>query len=289
MPTGPRDPGDAWVELPDGRRFWGRFGAAGLLLVDPDDRVLLQHRAVWSHFGGTWGLPGGARHEGEDAVTAAVRESAEEAGIPEHDVRVVAASVLDLEAWSYTTVLARSATHFDAEATDAESIELGWVPRAEVTGYPLHPGLAASWERLAPVFDAVPTVVVDAANVVGSRPDGWWRDRTGANSRLVERLAALAAAGLPGAELGLDVDRVWPAFEVVVEGQARGIRAPHLPVRFGALTVVDAPHDGDSTIAERAATLARPLVVTADRGLIERVPDAAVRGPSWLLGLLDAV
>ncbi len=105
----------------------------------------------------------------------------------------------------------------------------------------------------------------------------------------VERLAALAAAGLPGAELGLDVDRVWPAFEVVVEGQARGIRAPHLPVRFGALAIVDAPQDGDSTIAERAAALARPLVVTADRGLIERVPDAAVCGPSWLLGLLDAV
>ena len=54
--------GDGWVEIGDGRRFWGRFGAAGLLLRDPDGRVLLQHRATWSHFGDTWGLPGGARH-----------------------------------------------------------------------------------------------------------------------------------------------------------------------------------------------------------------------------------
>ena len=44
--------------------------------------VLLQHRAEWSHFGGTWGIPGGARHEGESAVDAAVREAGEEAGVP---------------------------------------------------------------------------------------------------------------------------------------------------------------------------------------------------------------
>ena len=42
--TGPRDPGDAWVEGDSGR-FWGRFGAAGVLAYDPDRGVLLQHRA----------------------------------------------------------------------------------------------------------------------------------------------------------------------------------------------------------------------------------------------------
>ena len=56
--------GDAWVEGPDGTRYWGRYGAAGLLIVSPGFEVLLQHRAAWSHFGGTWGMPGGARHEG---------------------------------------------------------------------------------------------------------------------------------------------------------------------------------------------------------------------------------
>ena len=67
-PHGPRDPGDAWVEAPDGQRYWGRFGAAGLLALDADRGVLLQHRVGWSHFGGTWALPGGARHQGEDAA-----------------------------------------------------------------------------------------------------------------------------------------------------------------------------------------------------------------------------
>ena len=65
--------GDAWVEGPNGERFWGRFGAAGLLVHDARRGVLLQHRADWSHFGGTWGLPGGARHEGETAVEGALR------------------------------------------------------------------------------------------------------------------------------------------------------------------------------------------------------------------------
>ena len=46
------------MEGPDGQRFWGRFGAAGLLVHDLRRGVLLQHRADWSHFGGTWGLSG---------------------------------------------------------------------------------------------------------------------------------------------------------------------------------------------------------------------------------------
>jgi 8-oxo-dGTP diphosphatase len=44
-------------------------------------------------------------------------------------------------------------------------------------------------------------MVVDVANVMGSRPDGWWRDRAGAAVRLYSELAALAASGrvtLPG-------------------------------------------------------------------------------------------
>ena len=70
------------MEGPDGQRFWGRFGAAGLLVHDLRRGVLLQHRADWSHFGGTWGLPGGARHAGETAVQGALREAAEEAAVP---------------------------------------------------------------------------------------------------------------------------------------------------------------------------------------------------------------
>ena len=107
-----RDPGDAWVEGPNGKKYWGTFGAAGLLLLHPPSGVLLQLRAEWSHQGGTWGIPGGALKKGEDAVTAAIRESQEEAGIPNGAARVIDHSVFDLGFWSYTTVLAIADTYF---------------------------------------------------------------------------------------------------------------------------------------------------------------------------------
>ncbi|KGJ82867.1 NUDIX hydrolase [Cryobacterium roopkundense] len=140
--------GDAWVYGPNGGRFWGRFGAAGLLVHDPARGVLLQHRAVWSHFGGTWGLPGGARHEGESAVDAAFREAREEAGVPSAVMRVLFTSVVDLGFWSYTTVVAESTAVFDPVISDAESIALRWVKPAEIEEYPLHPGFATSWPGL---------------------------------------------------------------------------------------------------------------------------------------------
>ncbi|KQX06695.1 MULTISPECIES: NUDIX hydrolase [unclassified Leifsonia] len=140
--------GDAWVEGPDGSRFWGRFGAAGLLAWDPERGVLMQHRASWSHFGDTWGLPGGARHDDEDAVTGAIREAAEEAGVRGSDLEIVTTSVLDLGFWSYTTVVARVLHPFEPVISDPESIALAWVPIDEVAELPLHPGFAASWPAL---------------------------------------------------------------------------------------------------------------------------------------------
>jgi len=136
------------VEGPDGRRFWGRFGAAGLLVHDLRRGVLLQHRADWSHFGGTWGLPGGARHAGETAVEGALREAAEEAAVPPDALEVLFESVLDLGFWSYTTVVAQAVRPFEAHMADVESIELRWVPVHEVTALPLHPGFAESWPQL---------------------------------------------------------------------------------------------------------------------------------------------
>jgi 8-oxo-dGTP diphosphatase len=140
--------GDAWVEGPDGDRYWGRFGAAGLLVVSPAFEVLLQHRAAWSHFGGTWGVPGGARHEGETAVAAAVREAGEEAGVPAEALDVRFTTVLDLGYWSYTTVVADASTRFTPVVSDPESIALAWVPVAEVDALPLHPRFAESWPAL---------------------------------------------------------------------------------------------------------------------------------------------
>ncbi|TLM86317.1 NUDIX hydrolase [Pseudarthrobacter sp. NamE2] len=145
--TGPRDPGDAWVEGDRGR-FWGRFGAAGVLAYDPDKGVLLQHRAVWSDNGGTWGLPGGALHQGEDAVAGALREANEEAAVPPEGVEVLFTSLLDLGYWSYTTVVVLVNEPFDPVISDPESIELLWVPLDGVEGKELHPGFAAAWPDL---------------------------------------------------------------------------------------------------------------------------------------------
>jgi hypothetical protein len=113
-------------------------------------------------------------------------------------------------------------------------------------------------------------LIVDGANVVGSVPDGWWRDRRAAAVRLRDRLAGLAEAGVPGHPGPLDI-------VLVVEGVARGV-APVPGVR-----VDEAPGNGDDRIVELVASApGRPrLVVTADRELRRRVTElgAEVTGP----------
>ena len=140
--------GDGWVEAPDGRRFWGLFGAAGLLAVDPEQRILMQHRSPRSHLGGTWALPGGARDAGEDAQTGALREANEEAGVPADAVEPWFEHVVDIEIWSYTTCVMRVTTDFEPVISDPESLELRWVPLDDVAGYELHPGFADAWPTL---------------------------------------------------------------------------------------------------------------------------------------------
>jgi hypothetical protein len=116
-----------------------------------------------------------------------------------------------------------------------------------------------------------PLVIVDAANVVGSKPDGWWRDRSGATRRLRDSLASLPQQGLPGVAPPVDV-------VLVVEGAARGIADEDSPIR-----VVAADGSGDDAIVDMVAAAGdRPtIVVTADRGLRERVQamGADVVGP----------
>jgi len=143
-----RDPGDAWVYGPDGEKFWGRFGAAGLLVWHRQLGILLQHRAEWSHFGGTWGIPGGARKMNESALDAALREAAEEASVPPEELAVLHTSVVDLGFWSYTTVVVEAGEAFTPVVADAESLSLEWIALQKVDELDLHPGFALAWPSL---------------------------------------------------------------------------------------------------------------------------------------------
>jgi ADP-ribose pyrophosphatase YjhB (NUDIX family) len=251
--------------------------------------VLLQHRVSWSHFGDTWALPGGARHEGESACDAALREAAEEAGVPDASTRPRLLSVLDLGYWSYTTVVGDVAEPFEPVISDPESRELAWVPVEDVDLYPLHPGFAASWARLRDLMQVRPAIVVDVANVVGSVPDGWWRDRAGAADRLLGRLEARAARGIPAEALQLPEQTWYPECTAVLEGDAKraGADTAGIDVRRAAASGDDAIVE---TVGELVSAGRTVTVVTSDRRLAERVTDAAthVRGTSWLLGLLDS-
>ena len=86
--------GNGWVHCSVGHRHWGGYGAAGLLISD-GTQVLLQHRAAWTHEGDTWAVPGGARDSSEDAVTAALREAAEETSLDPSGITVVSEWVDD--------------------------------------------------------------------------------------------------------------------------------------------------------------------------------------------------
>jgi hypothetical protein len=134
--------------------------------------------------------------------------------------------------------------------------------------------------------------VVDVANVMGARADGWWRDRAGAALRLCRDVLALAAR-----EAGPSGSRPAAAWVLVLEGRARdAAEAAGASARAAdaaaPVRVVSAPASGDDAIvgvvAEVIASGENCLVVTADRELRQRCEalDAAVIGPGWLLRLL---
>ncbi len=127
-----------------------------------------------------------------------------------------------------------------------------------------------------PVGDTGAVLLIDAANVVGSRPNGWWRDRPGAARAFVERVRVAVAAG-----------RLVEPVVVVLEGAARtGVEAGVA----GGVTVLHAPGSGDDTLVSTAAGASGQVtLVSADRALCRRATDlgADVVRPGWLLGLLD--
>jgi predicted RNA-binding protein with PIN domain len=126
----------------------------------------------------------------------------------------------------------------------------------------------------------MPNWLVDGMNVVGSRPDGWWRDRTGAMARLAGRLAAWAEQG-------------GEPVAVVFDGRPRDLGLPAgapLEVAFADRGGRDA---ADAAIVARVAAAADPAalrVVTSDGALAAavRAHGAEVEGAGAFLGRLDA-
>jgi 8-oxo-dGTP diphosphatase len=161
------------------------------------------------------------------------------------------------------------------------------------------------------------TIVIDVANVMGSRPDGWWRDRAGAAVRLYDEVVSLAASGRvvlppaddetapndPGADgpgAGEPGETGAPGFVMVLEGAAKAAARRISPpakedaevtggVAPGEVLIVLARGSGDDTIVAVARDVPGPrYVVTADRELRRRCAAAGARilGPGWLLGEL---
>jgi 8-oxo-dGTP diphosphatase len=146
--------GNGWVRCRCGNRHWGLHGAAGLVLLRPGaaggpTELLLQLRAEWTHLGGTWGLPGGARDSHEDPVDAALREAREEVGIDPGRLTVAGSTVgADHVDWRYVYVLARTDRTLAVRVVNDESDEVRWVALDAVADLPLHPALAAAWPDL---------------------------------------------------------------------------------------------------------------------------------------------
>jgi hypothetical protein len=121
-------------------------------------------------------------------------------------------------------------------------------------------------------------ILVDAANVIGSRPTGWWRDRAGAARTFVAQVVAAVDSG-----------RIDQPVVVVLEGKSRlGVPSG----LAGGITVIHAEGSGDDALVDvvaREASDGVVTLVTADRELRRRAEalGAGVVGPSWLLHLLE--
>jgi len=141
--------GDGWHECQCGSRHWGKHGAAGVLVVNPNtSKVLLQLRAPWTHGGQTWGIPGGAKDSHESDLEAALREVQEELGIAAHCLKIVHEKAFTIHGdWKYHTVVA-AITEEIVFIHNEESIEAGWFALDEVDNLELHQGFASGWPQL---------------------------------------------------------------------------------------------------------------------------------------------
>jgi 8-oxo-dGTP pyrophosphatase MutT (NUDIX family) len=319
------------VTCEQGHQHWGLFGAAGVLAYapDPEDQagslVLLQHRARWSHQGGTWALPGGAMDSDETPAEAALREADEECML---DPKLVVPRAMYSEehgGWAYHTIVAQAAAPFRVYSDDYESDEVLWLPAGQVDQRDLHPGFAVSWpvlrEALLPL-----TVLVDGAGIVAARSaPGAAAEPAGAARQLRRQLTDLARSGvsaLPGGVGGPALARWYPDYVLVLDGAAGAGAADLAPpgaadlappgaaerasatARFSwneplvvrtaevrVVAVADRAQAGDVLASLAGDTPGRRLVIS-DRPEVRaraRAAGAGAAGLSWLLGLLPPV
>lgn len=305
--------GNGWVECRCGSRHWGRFGAAGLLLVHlpveqaeaaaghpPRARqtessrgaaptrtrkfagaalpgtseVLLQHRAAWSHQGSTWGVPGGARDSHEDVVTTALRETLEETGIDAATAALLGVHRADHGTWHYTTVI-MTVGQQRVPRGNRESVELLWVPVEEVAARPLHPGFAEAWPVLR---GPRARLVVDVMDVAPRWSGSWGREPAVGARRLIDAIGPIV--GVARSEDGALITLASP-----IVGGPGALAASADPAVLVAAAGAGGPAQLIST-----TTGAGDLVVSGDDELLAEAArrGAATAKPDWLFGVLDA-
>jgi 8-oxo-dGTP diphosphatase len=134
-----------FVTCTHGHRHWGHLGAAGLLLVN-SGHVLLQLRSRFVHQGGTWSIPGGAIEPGETVTAAALREAAEETGIPAEAVTIRHTHAAQCGGWQYVTAVGR--LRQPPALLDNREGTARWIAVPDVDALPLHPAFRAAWPAL---------------------------------------------------------------------------------------------------------------------------------------------
>lgn len=167
--------GERAVTCGQGHKHWGTYGAAGLLIrakgADGKRRYLLQQRGEGSDHAGTWGLPGGALHEGETPAMGAVREATEELGVlpnlrPAHTITDDHGN-----GWAYSTIVCDAPSVFQPHvdgATAHETAGWAWLTARQVEDHPLHPGFERSWRQVR--LSRRDKAVKDAADLTDPNP-----------------------------------------------------------------------------------------------------------------------
>lgn len=281
--------GDTWA-LPGGARDSHEDAPAAALRetqeeaeIRPDDVTVRSERVTARMSGTVWHRPGLDLHHAAEIIRRIRPDQRHPDSTAAADrIPPLEQASTDPVEWTYTTVVADAPHALDTVANN-ESLELRWVPEDHVADLPLMPAFARAWE--AGLQSESVALVVDVANVLGSRPDGWWRDRAGATTRLLDAMGD----GLPRTlELPGTGDLTggfgWVArAHAVIEGAAK--RSEH----DGPFELHRAPGEGDDAIVALAEELARGprrvVVATADRGLRARLPDdVLVVGPRAVRG-----